>query len=479
MTMNPRVFREYDIRGVAERDLGDAFVLDLGRSLGSHLVAGGARRIAVGRDCRLSSPRIFAALCRGLRSTGLSIVDVGVVPTPVLYFSVLHRQLDGGVQITGSHNPSEDNGFKSLRGQATIFGEEIQQLRRRIEAREFLEAPAGAVTTVEPFDIVPAYHAYVRDQLRLGPRRFKVVVDGGNGVGGVVLVPLLRALGFEVVELFCEPDGRFPNHHPDPTQPENLVDLQAAVAREGAELGLALDGDADRLGVVDARGRIVWGDQLMILFARAILADVPGATFVSEVKCSSALYEEIERLGGRAIMWKVGHSLIKKKMKEEGAQLAGEMSGHLFFAHRYLGYDDAVYAACRLLEILSADVTAHGGALLRTLADHVDTLPETYSTPELRMDCSDDLKFGLMKRAVEFFRAQSQGSPSRETTGVGAEIVDVIDIDGARVRWPDGWALVRASNTQPALVLRFEATSAARRDRLRSYVEETLRRLAQ
>lgn len=447
--MNPRVFREYDIRGVAERDLDDAFVYDLGRAIGTHLRRHGAHRITLGRDCRLSSPRLHLALSRGLLTTGLHLIDVGVVATPMLYFSVFHHDADGGVQITGSHNPAEDNGFKILRGKSTIHGDEIQELRRLVEQGAFEHAPSpGSVELDE--HLQAAYLDNARHHLRMGPRRCKVVVDSGNGAGGPTCVPLLESLGFDVVPLYCEMDGRFPNHHPDPTVAENMADLQAEVARQGAEVGIALDGDADRIGVVDSRGRIVWGDQLMVLFARDILVEHPGATFVSEVKCSQALYDEIERAGGHAIMWKVGHSLIKQKMKEEHALLAGEMSGHIFFAHRYHGYDDAIYAAARLVELLSRSE--------RTLAEHVDTLPRLYNTPELRLPCPDDVKFEVVRRAIERFRRDHE----------------VVDVDGARVQFGDGWGLVRASNTGPVLVLRFEAQTPERLAELRAYVEGEL-----
>jgi phosphomannomutase/phosphoglucomutase len=443
--MNPRVFREYDIRGVADRDLDPAFVHDLGLAIGTHLTRAGARRVTLGRDCRTTSPRLHERLLAGLRQTGLDVIDVGIVSTPLLYFSVFHTDADGGVQITGSHNPPEDNGFKILRGKSTIHGEEIQALRKLVEERDFdVSAREGSH---EVMDIQKPYLEFAEGKLALGDRRFPVVVDAGNGTGGVTCAPLLRHLGFPVTELFCDMDGRFPNHHPDPTVEKNVAALKAKVAETGAEVGIALDGDADRIGVVDARGRVVWGDQLMILFARAILAEQPGATFVSEVKCSQALYDEIARAGGRAIMWKVGHSLIKEKMKAEGAVLAGEMSGHIFFAHRYLGYDDAIYAAARLCELLSRGTT--------TLAEHVDSLPKLHNTPEIRLDCPDDLKFEVVRRAVDRFRKDHE----------------VIDVDGARVKFDGGWGLVRASNTGPVLVLRFEAASPEKLDEIRAYVE--------
>jgi phosphomannomutase/phosphoglucomutase len=466
--MNPRVFREYDIRGNADRDLDDAFVFDLGRAIGTHLGRAGSRRITLGRDCRLHSPRLHAALRRGLTSTGLQLIDVGVVATPQLYFSVFHLDADGGVQITGSHNPPEDNGFKILRGKSTIHGAEIQALKALVEARDFDERPGGSVTEQE---LQRAYIDMAASRIQLGPRRFKVVVDAGNGVGGVC-APLLKQLGFAVTELFCEPDGRFPNHHPDPTVEANVAQLQQKVAEVGAEVGIALDGDADRIGVVDERGRIVWGDQLMILFARSILKEVPGATFVSEVKCSKALYDEIARAGGRAIMWKVGHSLIKEKMKQEGALLAGEMSGHIFFQHRYFGFDDAIYSAARLCELLSKGP--------ERLADHVDTLPKMYNTPEIRYPLPDEIKFEVVRRVVSRFKRDHLG-PGANAQGAERSGVQVIDVDGARVTWPEavggGWALVRASNTQPALVLRFEANSDARLHQIRAVVEGELKKI--
>jgi phosphomannomutase / phosphoglucomutase len=451
--MNPRVFREYDIRGNADRDLDDGFANDLGKAIGTHLRRAGAKKITLGRDCRVHSPRLHKALRAGLMSTGIHIIDVGVVATPLLYFSVFHFDADGGVQITGSHNPPEDNGFKILKGKSTIHGAEIQKLRELLEARDF-ETGLG-VASEQPIE--PAYLDMAVSRIKLGKRRFKVVVDAGNGVGGTE-VPLLQRLGFDVTPLYIEPDGRFPNHHPDPTVEKNVADLIAKVAEVGAEVGIALDGDADRIGVVDSKGRIVWGDQLMILFARSILKEVPGATFVSEVKCSKALYDEIAKAGGKAIMWKVGHSLIKEKMKEEKAVLAGEMSGHIFFQHRYWGFDDAIYAGARLVELLSKDEV--------TLAEHVDGLPKFFNTPELRYELPDEIKFDVVRKVVEYFKATAE-----------KEGHTVVDVDGARVTWKDGWALVRASNTQAALVLRFEAETEPRLNEIRKKVEAALQKI--
>jgi phosphomannomutase/phosphoglucomutase len=449
LVLNPRIFREYDIRGDADRDLGDAVVGLIGDALAEQFREAGARRITLGRDCRLSSPRIRAVIRDRLAAGGLTVEDVGVVHSPGLYFSVFHRKADGGVMITASHNPAEDNGFKIMVGRSTIFGAAIQRLRERIEVRGGPAAvPGGSVTEV---DVLGPYVEHVAGGMRLGPRRPKLVVDGGNGAGGPTTLAVMERLGIEAEGLYCELDGGFPHHHPDPTVPENLQDLIARVRASGAEAGIALDGDADRIGVVDARGRIIWGDQLMLLFARDILKERPGATFVSEVKCSQAMYDEIAALGGRAIMWKAGLSLIKTKMLEEQAVLAAEMSGHVFFADRYFGYDDAVYAAARLVELLSRGT--------QTLADLVDTLPVLYNTPELRVPCPEEIKFEVVSRAVAYYKARHE----------------VVDVDGARVLFPGGWGLVRASNTGPVLVLRCEADSAERLAAIREEIEERLR----
>jgi phosphomannomutase / phosphoglucomutase len=462
--MNSAIFREYDIRGVADRDLDDALVTDLGRAVGAMIraatprPAGNGKRpqLAVGRDCRLTSPRLRNALVAGLTDTGVDVIDVGVVATPVLYFAAFHYPVDGAVIITGSHNPAEDNGFKILRGRESIHGEDIRALGQAIAsgaARAAAVADDSERGRIEERDVVPAYLEHALGRLELGPRRFPVVVDAGNGSGGPTAVELYRRMGFEVFPLYCDMDGRFPNHHPDPTVEKNLVDLREEVKIRGAEVGIALDGDADRVGAVDGRGRILWGDQLMILFGRDIARENPGARFIGEVKCSQALFDELKKAGGQPIMWKVGHSLIKAKIKETGALLGGEMSGHIFFAHRYLGFDDAIYSGARLLELLSRGDT--------TLAGMYDTLPVMVNTPEIRVECADEIKFEVVRRTTERLRSHPG-------------VTDVVDVDGVRASFGDGWGLVRASNTQPALVMRCEAVDQARLVQIRGTVENAI-----
>jgi phosphomannomutase / phosphoglucomutase len=440
--LSPTIFREYDIRGLVDRDLTEEAVHLVGKALGTRIREAGGRKAAVGRDARLSGPRFAAAMISALRSTGVDVLDLGVVPTPLTYFAAHTAGVDGICMITGSHNPPEYNGLKVGLGAATFHGEEIQALRRLAESGKFASGAGG----VAPYDVVAPYREYVRGNLRLGKRRLRVVVDAGNGTGGVVAVPLFQSLGIDVVPLFVEMDGRFPNHHPDPTVERNLEDLKAKVKEVGADVGIAYDGDADRVGAVDEKGNVLWGDQIMILFARALLAEEPGAAIVAEVKCSFTLYDDIAKRGGRAIMWKAGHSLIKAKMKEEKALLAGEMSGHIFFGHRWFGFDDGIYSSGRLLELLSRTEAP----LSSLLAD----VPRTFSTPELRVDCPEEKKFEVVRRAQEFFRAR----------------YDAVTVDGVRVVFPDGWGLVRASNTQPLLVLRFEAKTKARLDEIQALV---------
>jgi phosphomannomutase/phosphoglucomutase len=443
--LKPTIFREYDIRGVADSELTDDGIEQLGRALGTYLQRHNGPHIALGRDTRLSSPRLRDALAAGLKASGCAVTDIGVVPTPVLYYAVIHLDLDGGVMITGSHNPPEFNGFKAVSGASTIYGPAIQELRRMIEAADFLTGAGSEVAA----DVVTPYVDEVASQFQFS-RRIRVVFDAGNGTGGPVMHRILERLNVDATEMFFEMDGHFPNHHPDPTVPANLDALIAKVRETGADLGIAFDGDADRIGAVDDRGAILYGDQLMILYGREILTRKPGATFIGEVKCSQTMYDDLAARGGNPIMWKTGHSLIKAKMKETHAELAGEMSGHMFFADRYYGYDDALYAACRLMEIV-----AQSG---RPLSAHLAGLPPTVTTPEIRFDCPDEIKFDVVERVAAVLRARHK----------------TLDVDGVRVLFPHGWGLVRASNTQPVLVMRFEATTPELLAEYRREVEEVV-----
>jgi phosphomannomutase/phosphoglucomutase len=443
--LKPTIFREYDIRGLADSELLCPDVEQLGRGLGTYLARESGRKINVGRDCRLSSTRLRDALVQGLRAAGCDVTDIGVIPTPILYFSAQYLKADGAVMITGSHNPPEFNGFKTVCGTGTLHGETIQEVRRIIERQDF-ERGAGQLASV---DVVAPYVDEIAAQFRFD-RRIKVVVDAGNGTGGPAMHRIFAKLNLDVTELFFDMDGKFPNHHPDPTVPANLSALIEKTRETGAVLGIAFDGDADRIGAVDEHGNVVYGDMLLLIYAREILTRKPGATFIGEVKCSQLMYDFINQWGGNAIMYKTGHSLIKAKMKEEHAELAGEMSGHMFFADRYRGYDDALYAACRLIEI----VAKSGQPLSAQLAG----IPKTVSTPEIRVDCPDDIKFEIVRRVAEHLKATHK----------------TVDIDGVRVIFPEGWGLLRASNTQPVLVMRFEAANEHLLTAYRTEVEEAL-----
>ncbi|MBN1613209.1 MAG: phosphomannomutase/phosphoglucomutase [Deltaproteobacteria bacterium] len=446
--MNEEVFREYDVRGLVDRDLDSDFVYDLGRAVGTFAGQRGVTAMTLGRDCRLSSDAYRDALGRGMAATGIDVIDIGLCATPILYFSIRHLAAGGGVMITGSHNPPEFNGFKICVGPDTIYGEEIQQLKV-IMKRGIYRAGTGAVTAR---DVSGDYEECLFENVAVR-EGLHIAVDGGNGVGGLFALPLYRRFGCRVEAIHCDPDGNFPNHFPDPTVPENLEELRTLVRESRADAGIAFDGDADRIGVITDRGEILWGDELLLLFSRSVLKEHPGATIIGEVKCSQKLYDDIERHGGKAIMWKAGHSLIKGKMRRERALLAGEMSGHLFFADRYFGYDDALYASVRLLEVLSRT----GTPLSELLVD----VPRTFATPEIRLDCPDSIKFQVVEEARETFRRR----------------FDVIDIDGVRIPMGDGWGLVRASNTQPVLVLRFEAATEERLNDIRQSVESVLREI--
>ena len=443
--VSSELFREYDIRGIVDRDLTEDAVTLIGRAFGTIVRRGGGSFITCGRDGRLHSERLENALVRGLNMAGVDVVDIGQCPTPVLYFSIFHLKGSGGIQITGSHNPPEYNGLKMCIGTETIYGRRILQLYEIIEKGDF-EKGDGSVKT---HDILPDYLSYLKENINIR-RPVNIVLDCGNGVAALTAPQAFSQQGCRAACLFCEVDGRFPNHHPDPTVLENLDDLKKAVLNENAELGIAFDGDGDRIGVVDENGNVIYGDKILMILARSLLSEHPGAAVIGEVKCSHLLYNDIEAHGGRPVMWKTGHSLIKQKMKETGALLAGEMSGHIFFADRYYGFDDATYAALRLAEIIAAAD--------RPLSRFLQDVPETVSTPEIRVECPEKIKFEIVDQARKWFD----------------EHYDTIDVDGVRIVFPDGWGLIRASNTQPVLVLRFEAETPERLDEIRRLVEGKL-----
>jgi len=443
--MNAKIFREYDIRGIVGEDITDETVELLGKGYGTYLQSKGGKSASLGRDVRLSSKHLRDVLVRGIISTGVDVIDLGEVPTPTSYFSLHHCNVDGGVMITGSHNPPEYNGFKLAVGITSIYGKEIQFVRELIEKGEF----ATGSGTVSEIDIITPYRETIKNKIKLSSP-VKMVVDAGNGTGGIFTPQLLRDVGCEVIEMYCEPDGRFPNHHPDPTIDENVQDLIKKVKETSADLGIGFDGDSDRIGAVDNIGRIVRGDQLVAIFARDVLSRIQNAKIIFEVKCSQALIDDITAHGGIPIMWKTGHSLLKRKMSEENAPLAGEMSGHIFFAENYFGYDDATYAAALLAKILSQSP--------QSLSEIVDTIPFFYSTPEIRINCPDEQKFDVAERLKSYFRERYQ----------------IIDVDGVRVVYSDGWGLVRASNTQPALVARFEAKTEQRLKEIKEEIMEKI-----
>lgn len=444
--MNPLIFREYDIRGIAETELGDDEVFTFGRAYGSYVLDHGAARCVIGRDVRLSGPRIRRAFADGVLATGLDVVDLGVVPTPVFYYA-LHEVADAGVMITASHNPPDYNGFKVGLERTTIYGEEIQRLRAVMETGRF-RSGRGELTGQ---DVIPAYLAMCRRKVTI-PGRLRVAFDPGNGTAGVLLERLFAGTPVEPHYINLAPDGNFPAHVPDPTVVKYVAQLIALVRETGADCGIGYDGDADRIGAVDERGEMIFGDKLLGILATPIVRAHPGAKVVFEVKCSQGLVEYLAGIGGTPLMWKTGHSLIKAKMKEEGALIAGEMSGHMFFADDYYGYDDALFASLRLLELLSGS-----GKKLSELAA---AIPSYFSTPEIRAACPDELKFRVVAELRDRFRADHE----------------VLAIDGARVQFGDGWGLVRASNTGPVLVLRFEARTPERLVAIRELFYSRLRR---
>jgi phosphomannomutase/phosphoglucomutase len=444
--MNPGIFREYDIRGIAGKDILEEDAKIIGRAFGTLLQRQSRKTVSVGRDCRQTSENFSAHFISGILSTGCDVVDIGVCPTPVLYFSIQHLNLEGGAMVTASHNPPEYNGFKLMSGEDSIHSQGLQDVRLLIEANDFVEGQGRVIQK----DVITPYKEFLVENIKI-KHPLRIGIDAGNGTGGITALPVLKQLGCEVHDIYCDLDGTFPNHEADPTQKKNLLDLIGLVREKSLDLGVGYDGDADRIGVVDKNGNVIYGDQLMVIYAREILQRNPGATFISEVKCSMVMYEDIRKHGGKAIMWRTGHSLIKKKMKEENAALAGEMSGHMFFKDRYLGFDDALYATCRLLEIM-ADTGLGVDELIKDL-------PKTFTTPELRVDCPDHIKFKVVAKIVKEFKAK----------------MEVIDIDGLRAVYEDGWGLVRASNTQPALVLRFEALTEERLAEIRNEIESALK----
>lgn len=431
--MNPEVFREYDIRGVVGTDLTDAFVERLSRAVGVYWIERGVKRVSLGMDARMSSPGFKEILRKGICASGIEVIDLGMVPTPVMYFSLFRLDVHGGIEVTGSHNPADNNGFKIALGKTTIYGDEIQKIRAIMEEGRTVNGMAASTTC----DIMPEYVADIISRIEPGARKLKLVVDPGNGVGGAPAMAICHALGMEVRGICLEPDGRFPNHHPDPTTAEGLAMLKEEVLKQGADLGIGLDGDADRLGVIDARGNTVYGDMITAILAKEILRTRRGEKIIGEVKCSKAFFDEVKKAGGIAIMGKVGHSPMKARLHEERAALAGEMSGHIFFSDRWYGFDDGLYAAARLIEVLSR--TNDPQAVF-------DSLPRVENTPEIRIECPDRIKF----EAVERFKAYARG-----------RYEDCVDIDGVRFTRGDTWGLVRPSNTQPVIVLRFEARDQA------------------
>jgi len=444
--MNAEIFREYDIRGHARNDLTSETVYAIARAYAAMVSKKNARQVCLGRDNRESSERIAAEFARGLIESGLEVIDVGIVPIPALYYSIIALQAGGGAMVTGSHLGKEFNGFKlsADKNAATLYGEQIQQLREAAEKKDFIQGK-GSITEK---NILLDYIASVSERIKL-ERPLKVAIDCGNGTASLVAEQLLKAIGCTVLPLYCTPDSSFPHHHPDPVKPENLQDLIKKVKSEKCDFGIAFDGDSDRLGVIDSQGNILWGDVLLSLFAQDVIAKKPGAKIVCEVKCSKAVQDTVEKAGGTFILWKTGHSLIKKKMREEGALLAGEMSGHMFFADNYYGFDDALFAAARLCELVSRK-----GALSELAA----SLPKYYSTPEIRVNSTEQGKWKIVEKAREHFSSN----------------YDTITIDGVRVNFPDGWALIRASNTSPKLVLRMESTSEQGLDKIKALVRKAL-----
>lgn len=446
--MNPEIFREYDIRGIAGKDMDDNDVYNIGRALGSYIKRNSGKKICLSRDCRTTSDNYGKIVSKALTDAGCDVLDIGITTTPMLYYSIHRFYADGGIMITASHNPPEYNGFKVNIGTDSLHGQDLQKIKNMILENDY-ESGSG---TEENISITESYFDFIVNDITLN-KKLRVGVDAGNGTAGPFAVEVLKRLGCEVYDIYCDMDGTFPNHEADPTVEKNLEDLKKLVKENSLDIGIGFDGDGDRLGIIDSSGNIIYGDQMMIIFAREVLENNPEAVFISEVKCSFTMYEDIEKNGGKAVMWKTGHSKIKKKMKETNALLAGEMSGHIFFADRYFGHDDGIYAACRMLEIM--DKTGKSPSQL--IAD----VPKTFSTPEIRMECPEDKKPSIVSEMTEIFKRTNK----------------VIDIDGARILYDDGWGLIRSSNTQPVLVLRFESYTEDGLLRIKNEIESELQKL--
>lgn len=468
--MNQNIFREYDIRGIVGEDLIETTVRQIGRAIAAYFREKDATRIAVGYDARESSPIFCEILTECLNKAGCDVFLIGRVPTPVLYFTTFTEEVDGGVIITGSHNPSHHNGFKISLGKESLHGEQIQEIKKiMLEGKAIIDTISiethgfnkkGQMVThkhefakTHNLDILQEYQRQLFQRLDFGERKIKVVVDAGNGTGGITAIPFYYRLGLDVVELFCEPDSQFPNHEPDPSQEKNLQDLINKVIETKADIGIAFDGDADRITIVDEKGRIIWGDELMILLSHEVLRENPNSTIIAEVKCTQVLFDEIERLGGTAIMSKAGHSIIKSKMRETEAVLGGEMSGHIFFADRFYGFDDACYAGARVLEILSKTD--------KNLSEIFAEFPKTFSTPEIRVPCAEEKKAFVIKKLIEEFSKTNE----------------IKTIDGIRIKFENGWGLVRPSNTQALLILRLEADSEENLAKILEIIERKVKHL--
>ncbi len=445
MKINPYIFRQYDIRGVVGEDLDEDFARRLGQAFGTYALKNNETSVIVGCDNRISSPSLKKAVTEGLLSTGCNVVDIGTVVTPIFYYARIHFNINPGIMVTASHNPAQFNGFKVAFGPGTIYGDEIQNLRIMMEKGDFLSGQ-GSLTYKDPSE---DYIDMICEKIHLS-KKLRVGIDCGNGTASLFAEKLFRRLGVDVYPLYCESDPKFPNHFPDPVKPENLTDLKELVLREKLDLGIGFDGDGDRIGVVDDKGNIIYGDMLMILYWREIMPKYPGAVAIIEVKCSQALVDEVKKLGGKPIFYKTGHSLIKAKMREIGAVFTGEMSGHMFFADEYYGFDDALYAAARLLRILSNTD--------KKLSELLTDVPKYYSTPELRVPCPDEEKFDKVEAVKRYFQDK----------------YPIIDVDGARVIFPDGWGLVRSSNTGPELIVRCEATTKNGLEKIKNEIQKAL-----